>query len=72
MMPSDKAELKVLGAETEERTVRLFVQPRSHKPALYAGRVTVASFEGSGPMQVEFRLEKSIPEVVLTKLGVTL
>ncbi len=72
MKPTNRAGLKLLKAKSEECALRLFVQPRSHKPALYIGRATVESFEGSGPMQVEFRLEKSIPEEVLTELGVAL
>ncbi len=71
MKPSNMAGLKVLEAEREGRTLRLFVQPRSHTPALYLGRVTVESNEGSGPMQIEFRLEKSIPGEVLVELGAT-
>ncbi len=72
MKPSNKAGRNVLDAETEGRSLRLFVQPRSHTPALYIGLVSVESFEESGPMQVEFSLEKSIPAEVLTELGVTL
>ena len=72
MKPTNRAGLMVLNAESEKRTLRLFVQPRSHKPALYAGRVIVKSSEGSGPLQIEFELERLIPEDVLKALGVTL
>lgn len=72
MKPTNPAGLKVLNAETETRTLRLFIQPRSHKPALYTGKVTVERYKGSGPTQIEFALEKSIPDDVLTELGVTL
>ena len=72
MKPTNKAGRNVLDAEKENRTLRLFVQPRSHKPALYMGQATVETFEGSGPMLIEFSLEKSIPDEVLTELGVTL
>lgn len=72
MKPSNKAGSNVLDAAKEGRTLRLFVQPRSHTPALYMGQATVESHEGSGPMQVEFRLEKTIPDAVLKELGVSL
>jgi len=71
MQPTNNAGRKLLDAAAEKRTVRLFVQPRSHKPALYLGRVKTASFEGSGPMQIKFELEKPMPALVLAELGVT-
>jgi len=70
MKPTNKAGLMVLDAESEERNLRLFVQPRSHSPALYLGRVKVLGHEGSGPMQIELELERRIPEEVLMELGV--
>ena len=69
MKPSNLAGLKVLVTADEKRTLRLFVQPKSHTPALYVGRATVLSFEGSGPMQIELKLERSIPHDVLIELG---
>ena len=72
MGPNSSTGRKFLEADAEGRTLRLFVQPRSHKPALYMGQVTVDSFQGSEPMQVNLKLEKSIPALVLAELGVKL
>lgn len=72
MTQVNNAGRKVLEAGKQDRSLRLFVQPRSHRPALYVGRVTVESFEGSGPLQIRFGLEKSLPVEVLVALGVRL
>ena len=62
----------MLDTDEDDRVLRLFVQPRSHRPALYAGRVTVESFEGSGPLQITLGLERPLPVEVLVALGVSL
>jgi hypothetical protein len=72
MTQVNNAGRKVLEAGKQDRSLRLFVQPRSHRPALYVGSVTVESFEGSGPLQIRFGLEKSLPVEVLVALGVSL
>lgn len=60
------------------RTLHLFVQPRSHKPALYVGPVRVvdavdtAKQASGGPMRVELELSVAVPDAVLTELGVEL
>ncbi len=49
--------------------VHLFVQSRSHMPALYLGPVSVASASGPGPMAVVFELEHAIPASVVAELS---
>jgi superfamily II DNA or RNA helicase/HKD family nuclease len=70
MGPDNKAGRRVLDSEGEGRTLRLFVQPKSHAPALYLGTATVVSHEGSKPMAVRLRLSRAVPPEVLDELGV--
>ena len=70
MRQDNTAGRRVLDAAQEGRTLRLFVQPRSHKPALYVGRARVGKVEGDGPMQIELELERPLPGDVLAELGV--
>lgn len=50
-------------------TLHLFVQPRSHQPAMYLGCPSVVSAEGDAPMRVTLRLEDALPAGVRAALG---
>lgn len=69
MSTSNAAGRKVLEHAEDGRTLHLFVQPKSHKPALYLGRGDVVDAAGDGPMRVEFALARRVPAAVLEELG---
>jgi hypothetical protein len=52
-------------------TLHLFVQPKSHEPAIYMGVADVAAANGVGPMRVVLNLNRRTPDVVLDELGCT-
>ena len=63
---------KVVEHEQRGSKLHLFVQPRSHQPALYIGQVRVADAEGDGPMRVELATLRCVPHDVLDELGAEL
>jgi superfamily II DNA or RNA helicase len=48
--------------------LHLFVQPRSHESAVYFGKVRFVSAEGDGPMLVNFELENTLPDTVVSEI----
>ncbi len=58
----------ILDHEQSQKTLRLFVQPRSHASPTYLGPVRVIAVQGSGPMNVTFGLQFSVPDAVMESL----
>lgn len=69
MSVDNEAGRRVVEHEARASRLHLFVQPQSHTPACYLGTVRVSSAEGSGPMQVNFTLERSLTPEVRRELG---
>ena len=69
MSTSNNAGRLVLDHAQTGRQLHLFVQPRSHHPALYMGTANVLSAEGDGPMRVQLELERTVPSEVLEEMG---
>lgn len=61
MGPRNELGRKVLEHEARGSTLYLFVQARSHEPALYMGEARVVGVEGSEPMTVTFELDRPVP-----------
>lgn len=72
MSTTNAAGQRVLQHEQNGVTLHLFVQPRSHRPALYMGRVRVMDATGDGPMAVQLALDRRVPSDVLSELKVDL
>ncbi|MFT6147112.1 MAG: superfamily II DNA or RNA helicase [Myxococcota bacterium] len=70
MSPDNSAGKRVTKHSENGSTLHLFVQPRSHTPAVYLGCVQMVSAKGSRPMQVTFDLKQTVPDEVMKALGV--
>jgi hypothetical protein len=51
----------VLEHEARGSTLHLFVQGRSHEPALYLGEVRVVGAEEDAPITVTLELDRPVP-----------
>ncbi len=59
---------KVLEHKQRNLRLHLFVQGRSHEPAVYLGLVEVAGANGDGPMNVLLELDRPVPEEIFRDL----
>ncbi|QSQ24641.1 DUF3427 domain-containing protein [Pyxidicoccus parkwayensis] len=69
MTRTNSAGLKLLEHHQPGQALHLFVQRRSHEPALYMGEVRVAQAQGDAPMTVKFDLERPAPPDVQVELA---
>ncbi|OJT25713.1 hypothetical protein BO221_07600 [Archangium sp. Cb G35] len=63
---------KVLEHEGRGLTLYLFVQGRSHEPALYMGEARFVAAEGNEPMAITLALDRPVPDDVQRELRVEL
>lgn len=70
MTQTNEAGRRVLEHVERGSTLYLFVQGRSHEPALYMGEVRVVGAEDNAPMTVTLELDRPIPLDVQRELGV--
>ncbi len=61
MTQTNEAGRKVLDHEGRGTTLYLFVQGRSHEPALYLGEARVVGVKGDAPMSVTLELDRPVP-----------
>jgi len=69
MSATNAAGRKVVEHAENGAALHLFVQPKSHAPALYIGTGRVEHAEGEGPMRVVLTLDRRVPAAVLAELG---
>lgn len=60
---------KVLEHERRGLSLHLFVQGRSHEPAVYVGQARAMEAEGDEPMTVTFELDRPVPLDIRRELG---
>ncbi|HEX5752464.1 MAG TPA: DUF3427 domain-containing protein [Archangium sp.] len=72
MTRTNEAGRKVLEHEERGLTLYLFVQGRSHEPALYMGEATFVAAEGNKPMAITLKLDRPVPAEVQRELRVEL
>lgn len=72
MTRANDAGRKVLEHEGRGSTLYLFVQGRSHEPALYMGEARFVAVEGNKPMAITLELDRPVPADVQRELRVEL
>ena len=72
MTQQNEAGKKVLEHAKRNLRLHLFVQGRSHEPAVYLGPVMAAGANGGGPMTVLLELDRPVPEEIYRDLHGTL